>query len=69
MAVIFADDPAPSKNLPSQDLNLFFLVFFIIPPLHVIALTMKTIFTIPILQRAVYSKTQIKRKRSQFPIS
>ena len=31
MAVIFADDPAPSENLPSQDLNFFFSIFYYSP--------------------------------------
>ena len=44
IAVIFLDDPASQKKTLSQD----------IPLLQVIVLTLKTIFKIPILQRAVY---------------
>ena len=56
-AVIFLDDP------PRQDFT--FLIFSIIPIVDVIVLTMKTKFTIPILQGALQlKKKQIKRKRN-----
>ena len=54
----FRMTPPPSKKKPSLKVSTF-LIFSIIPLLHVTVLTMKTTFTIPILKRAVYYKTQI----------
>ena len=46
LAVIFLDDPSTKKfNRPSR--FYLFLIFSIIPLLHVVVLTMKTKFTIP----------------------
>jgi len=54
IAVIFWDDPPPKKKIEQTIFRFqLFQYFSIIPLLHVIVLTMKTIFTIPILQRAV----------------
>jgi len=41
------------------------LIFSIIPLLHVIVFTMKTIFTIPIPQRAVYQKKKLRLKERE----
>ena len=72
IAVIFLDDtPPPPPPLTKKKINpplRFYLTFSITPLLDAIVLTMKTKFTIPILQTALRlkkKKTQIKRNRSQ----
>ena len=51
----------PSLNFVKTFLKL--LIFSIIPLLYVIVLTMKTIFTIPILQRTRKKKQKHKSKK------
>ena len=58
-AVIFLDDPPP----PLQDFT--FLIFSIIPILDVIVLTMKTKFTIPVLQGALQLKKNTNQKKEK----
>ena len=58
-AVIFLDDPPP----PPQDFT--FLIFSIILILDVIVLTMKTKFTIPILQGALQLKKNTNQKKEK----
>ena len=57
-AVIFLDDPPPPQDFT-------FLIFSIIPILDVIVLTMKTKFTIPILQGALQLKQKNKSKHRE----
>ena len=56
ISVIFLDDPPPHKIYLTLPQDFTFLIFSIFPLLDVIVLTMKTKFTIPILQSALRLK-------------